>query len=76
MVFQPKILPVFGAALGLYNVLGAQGHWVGPMGEPGDLARRDTISCSAGFVACGNSGCLDESQCCNQDTGCEFLPFI
>lgn len=73
MVSQPKIFHAFGVALGLFNVLGVQGHWLGPMAEPGDLAKRAVPTCSVGFVACGNSGCVDETLCCNQDAGCEYF---
>lgn len=76
MVFQLRIFRAFGVAFGLANALQVQGHWIGAMPEPGDLARRAIPTCSVGFVACGNSGCVDESLCCNTDAGCKFLLFI
>lgn len=71
MAFQLNAFRAVGAVLGLY-VLGVHGHLIGRMAEPIDLFERQ-ISCpDAGYVACGNLGCLPKERCCNPVGGCRF----
>lgn len=75
MVLQLKVFRAVGVALGFCHVLGVQGRWMGRMAEPNDLLGRQIKCPDAGFVGCGDLGCLPQDRCCNPDGGCKFFFF-